>query len=92
MCVRIKFPYPVPASYTGARVDFTNTQDPPVAAAWISPSVSTAGGCRVTHTVQRGETLARIAAAYGTSASAVASSNGIKNPNYIRTGQALCIR
>ena len=29
-CVRVTFPYPVPASYTGARVDFTNYQDPPI--------------------------------------------------------------
>jgi len=92
MCVRVKFPYPVPASYIGARVDFTNMQDPPTASAWIAPSVNAPGGCRVIHTVQRGETLARIAAAYGASISAIASSNGIKNANYIRTGQALCIR
>ncbi len=29
-CVRVTFPYPVPDGYTGARVDFTNYQDPPI--------------------------------------------------------------
>lgn len=91
-CVRVKFPYPVPANYTGARVDFTNMQDPPAVGAWTPPTVNSTVGCRAIHVVQRGDTLARIAASYGTTAGAIASSNGIKNANYIRTGQVLCIR
>ena len=31
-CVTVKFPYPVPADYAGAKADFTNQQDPPVGA------------------------------------------------------------
>jgi hypothetical protein len=92
-CVRVKFPYPVPASYTGARVDFTNKQDPP--AGWTPSTVNTvttANGCRATYTVQRGDTLARIGAMYGTTAGAIANANGIKNANVIRTGQTLCIK
>ena len=40
-CVRVKFPYPVPASYTGARVDFTNYQDPPIGATNVAPPTTT---------------------------------------------------
>ena len=40
-CVRVKFPYPMPASYTGARVDFTNYQDPPIGATHVAPPTTT---------------------------------------------------
>jgi len=43
------------------------------------------------YVVQRGDTLARIAARYGVSASALAAANGIRNPNLIYTGQRLVI-
>jgi hypothetical protein len=90
-CVTVTFPYPVPATYTGAVVDFTNQQDPPPAAARVSvPSVS--GGCRARVVVPMGQTLARIAAQYGTSVSALAKANGIKNPDVIYAGQVLCVR
>ena len=93
-CVRVKFPYPVPPNYTGARVDFTNVQDPPLAGAM--PAVTSRatvgdGACRDRHVVQRGETLARIAAASGSSIGALIRANGIANANLIRTGQTLCI-
>ncbi len=42
-----------------------------------------------THTVSRGETLAGIAARYGTSASSLAAANGISNPNRIVIGARL---
>ncbi len=45
----------------------------------------------VTHVVTRGETLARIAAAYGSSITAIAQANGISNPNLIRIGQAIVV-
>lgn len=45
----------------------------------------------VIHVVQPGETLSMIAARYGTTISAIASANGIYNPNYIFVGQHLTI-
>jgi LysM repeat protein len=43
------------------------------------------------HVVQRGETLASIAGWYGTTVQAIASANGIWNPNWIYAGQSLII-
>lgn len=45
----------------------------------------------VIHVVQRGETLARIAGEYGTTATAIARANDITNVNFIRSGQRLVI-
>lgn len=44
-----------------------------------------------TYTVQAGDTLSGIAAKYGTSYQAIASQNGISNPNAIYVGQTLRI-
>jgi LysM repeat protein len=44
-----------------------------------------------THVVRRGETLSGIAWRYGTTASAIARANGLRNPNYIWAGQRLYI-
>ncbi len=44
-----------------------------------------------TYVVQRGDTLFSIASRYGVSTQALASANGIYNPNLIRTGQSLVI-
>ena len=44
-----------------------------------------------THTVTRGETLAGIAARYGTTTAALASANGIANPNRIYVGARLTV-
>src|SRR5690606_30592767 len=41
------------------------------------------------HTVKAGDTLASIAARYGTTVSALASANGITNPNLIVVGRSL---
>ena len=49
------------------------------------------GGCGCVHVVRRGETLSQIAWRYGTSVWAIARQNGLRNPNYIWTGQRLCI-
>ncbi len=49
---------------------------------------STGGG---THVVSSGETLATIASRYGVRSSAIASANGIADPNRIRIGQTLTI-
>jgi LysM repeat protein len=43
------------------------------------------------HIVQRGETLAGIALRYGTTAAAIATTNGLRNPNLIYVGQRLTI-
>jgi LysM repeat protein len=43
------------------------------------------------HVVQRGENLSMIARRYGTSTSAIASANGIRNPSLIYVGQRLRI-
>jgi LysM repeat protein len=48
-----------------------------------------AGGS--THIVRRGESLSSIARRYGTSVSAIVRANGLRNPNYIWTGQRLRI-
>jgi LysM repeat protein len=45
----------------------------------------------VVHVVRSGETLATIAARYGTSASAIARANGLANADLIRVGQRLAI-
>ena len=44
-----------------------------------------------THTVQRGETLAGIAARYGTTTAAIAQANGITDPNRIYVGARLAV-
>jgi LysM repeat protein len=44
-----------------------------------------------THTVRSGDTLAGIAARYGTTVGALASANGISNPNLIVVGRSLQI-
>ena len=54
----------------------------------IGGSTSTPGG---THVVQSGQSLSGIASRYGVSASAIASANGISDPNRIRVGQTLTI-
>lgn len=52
---------------------------------------SSSGGCRAYYVVVPGDTLARIAAHYGTTAWAIAQANGITNINYIQAGWTLCI-
>jgi len=53
---------------------------------------SSGGGAQGSvYTVRRGDTLAAIAARYGTTAWAIASANGLANANYIYPGQQLRI-
>jgi murein DD-endopeptidase MepM/ murein hydrolase activator NlpD len=49
-------------------------------------AAATAGGV---HVVGRGETLGHIAARHGTTVTALAEANGLRNPNLIRVGQRL---
>ena len=53
-----------------------------------APSPPSTGG---THIVQRGETLAKIAARYGTTIGALVRANGLRNANFIYVGQRLVI-
>ncbi len=88
-CVTVKFPYPVPANYAGAVVNFTNQQDPPLAAG--AATTSEADGCRVSVVVPQGQTLARLASQYGSSVGALVRANGIRNADLIYAGQTLCV-
>ena len=49
------------------------------------------GGGGATYTVQSGDTLSGIGAKYGVSYQAIASANGISDPNVIYPGQVLVI-
>ncbi|MCB0254201.1 MAG: LysM peptidoglycan-binding domain-containing protein, partial [Anaerolineae bacterium] len=93
-CVDVMFPYPVPPNYTGAKVNFTNMQDPPPGAAvpTVSSGAASSAGCAQAYTVRRGDNLSSIAVANGASVSALTQLNGLANPNMIRAGQTLCIR
>lgn len=91
VCVDVKFPYPVPVDYKGAVVNFTNVQDPPLPGSGISGGGSSAT-CAVPYTVRPGDSLSAIAAANGTTVSALTQLNGLANPNMIRAGQTLCIQ
>lgn len=53
----------------------------------VTGTTATSGGS--TYKVQSGDTLSGIAAQYGTTAAALASLNGISNPNVIYVGQTL---
>jgi LysM repeat protein len=53
-----------------------------------APAPSASGG---TYIVQSGDTLAKIAARYGTSVAALMAANGIRNPNLIWVGQRLVV-
>lgn len=56
----------------------------------VSAEAAFASG-QIVHRVKRGENLYQIARRYGTSVQAIASANGIRNPNYIYAGQRLVI-
>jgi len=73
-------PTPVPPTPEPA----TPTTAPPTSQA--SPT-----GGQITHVVQRGENLFRIALRYSTTVEAIASVNGIANPALIYVGQELTI-
>jgi len=60
--------------------------------AWcLSPLAAHAQGSQVTHIVQPGENLFRIALRYGVTADQVAAANGISDPARIYVGQVLII-
>ncbi|MGB1252630.1 MAG: LysM peptidoglycan-binding domain-containing protein [Candidatus Promineifilaceae bacterium] len=55
------------------------------------PTSNSGGSGYTTHIVQRGDTVARIARAYGVSISAIIQANALVNPNIIYPGQVLRI-
>ena len=61
----------------------------PSAPAPAAPSAPTTTTTTGTHTVQRGESLAIIAARYGTNYIVLAEMNGLADPNVLRVGQVL---
>lgn len=84
----------VPASPPTPTFTPTPTAVPPAAVLPTStptPTSAPSSTGRVTHVVQRGENLFRIALRYGTTVQAIASANGIANPALIYVGQTLVI-
>ncbi len=61
------------------------------AATTPAPAAPTASTPTTSYTVVRGDSLSRIAARYGTTVAALASTNGIANPSLIRIGQVLTV-
>ncbi|MCX6031510.1 MAG: LysM peptidoglycan-binding domain-containing protein [Chloroflexi bacterium] len=55
------------------------------------PSPATAGGCGGAYEVRPGDTLSAIAGQFGTTVETLTRLNGLRNPNYIRVGQVLCL-
>jgi LysM repeat protein len=56
------------------------------------PPAPTGATCSATYVVRWGDNLTHIAAWHGTTVGALATLNGIANPNRIYAGQALCVR
>ena len=84
--VLVKGKYPILLSATdgGAGIGW-------VSAAMLGTSVSTT--CNVMYyTVQKGDTLSKIAIKYKTTVDKLASLNSIKNPNLISVGQKIRVK
>ena len=63
----------------------------PKAAPAPTAATKPTAGASVYHTVKLGDTLEKVARAYGTTAAAISSANGITNPDLIWVGQKLLI-
>ncbi len=75
--------------YLGQRLVVPGSAAPaPAAGQQTAPAPSASGGVYI---VRPGDTLAKIAARYGTSVAALMRANGIRNPNLIWVGQRLVI-
>ncbi|WP_461227111.1 LysM peptidoglycan-binding domain-containing protein [Lacticaseibacillus suihuaensis] len=62
------------------------------AGAGTGAGATTGSTSGVTYTVRRGDTLTAIARRYGTTVSALAALNGLKNPNVLMVGQKLVVK
>ncbi len=82
-------PTAIPSPTATPSLTFTATPELTVSPV-PSPTVD-AGPWSAVHVVQSGEILALVAGRYGTTAVAVASANGIDDPNLIYAGQVLTI-
>jgi LysM repeat protein len=79
----------IPAGPVAVR-PFTPGSPPPAPGPTPGPTPVPAT-CRFYHTVQRGETLTRIAIRYGSTIWAIGRANKINNLNIIFAGQVLCV-
>lgn len=64
----------------------------PMAASAETAQTAGSYGCAQYYTVKCGDTLNKIAWRFGTSASYLASINGIANPDYIVAGSTICVK
>ena len=80
---------PSTPTFTPTPTAVSPTPVPPTSTPTPVPAPPATG--RVTHVVQRGENLFRIALRYGTTVQAIASASGIANPAMIYVGQVLVI-
>jgi LysM repeat protein len=64
----------------------------PMAASAETAQTAGGSGCAQFYKIKYGDTLSKIAQAYGTSVNYLASLNGIANPNYIIAGTTICVK
>ena len=78
--------------YPGQRLTIpVRSGSAPVAGPAPTAAAKPTVGASVYHTVKLGDTLDKVARAYGTSAAAIIAANGIRNPDLIWVGQKLLI-
>lgn len=82
---------PIPEAETDENISLTTTPTPDASAEVTSGAPQTASAPE-TYTVQRGDTLTRIAARFGTSVASISALNGIANPSSIYVGQTLRLK
>ncbi len=82
---------PIPPSPTPTTAPAETPTPTTASAATPAPTSPPSPSGQVTHVIQRGENLFRIALRYGTSVEAIASANGIANPALIYVGQRLTV-
>ncbi len=64
----------------------------PMATSAEPETVPSASWCSAWYLIKPGDTLNKIAARYGTTASYLARLNSIPNPNLIRSGRTICVK